>query len=1102
LSDDIELNISVDSDEADPLIAKLDKLNSQMRELKQNSSMPFSALDFLNAKLDAYEGVVGRIRAQRQEAGMDDRPGVPPSHHPTREERREAYNAAYRDFVDTSNGVRQKYGMPPIGGGGFGPEGPNPGEPQGLLHRAEAYRQQAIWDNWIKTGTAPEPEPPQGFISRTRDKVRSAWNRIRNRIRGRDEENEIEEGTGYDLRNVRRNENGYAPPGDDFNPPAEIPKKEPRERRVPLSGLSAFYKGSIWAMDTAKEGMRVGLGAQTKTFDILEGINPLSPFSILKAREKLGGIRGDVQSGIGGMIRNAGTMLPMIGASFGPVGLGVGFAAGGLSQIGGGILEMTGMKGKATASIRESAVGIIGNLASAITTVLGGAVKLAEGGIRLFANTVRSAVGSITQLLGVSVALGTAGAYATTRLVGNEYKSSVNDPMRPFTGISLKQQNIWKQMEQTYGLSENAIYASQLESQRRASSFRTQGQFNNQLPSALAGMIGYMTLDSSFDERVSYLQNAVSKLQNFPSMRNNLENWVNQMGLNTEMQVASMRYEYGLDNSYYAHPRIDEIQRGRIVNGGIYRQLQGVSDAVNDEMANAIYSRGIAGGPSGEQWQKQWIEFKNSLSRSLETGDVMGPLMAGANLFHMAGKQVQTTWDAVTKRFPAINKVGHELVGGVSGALQWGGGLLSIISRIGSARDADDPSKGRVSIGDAFDYIATGIKDVKDRVIKPLVSDITGAFSELGPKITGAIAGGINFLTKPGGIMEGMVNFIANFGENVRGLLDKLFDGVDMNRAVVVGKALMYNVISVFAQGFDAFAEIVDKGVSGLISNTLSRLQWALVPQGIFGEQNDPRTGKKFEGLTMDQGNAWKEVTSSYRKSIAIDWTEFNLETGAGYGKRLGNEEFGKKVFDKGKWSKDGFMPMELIKEYGEHVDEMYRLMEENGYLGTEIDDMIGTVLYSAYTNKGGAGRLPNYMRKSRKEITDNIYAFLTTPQLFSPMSILDSFRGKDKFFDEVIMGSFGAFYDKDKKMFSFENAVEALTPAVESMGEGEAKNLALRVLEEFNRIVEMLGEIFKEGFKIENEVTMKTDEGNQIEIDNSFVTNILGARGRRMVLH
>jgi hypothetical protein len=886
-------------------------------------------------------------------------------------------------------------------------------------------------------------------------------------------------------------------PEDKWDDPRKnwAPNPEPKEGGVGIRAgqaavaLSALTDAAAIAADAMKSFLGIRLNAGMKAFNTLESVNPLDPFSILKAKERLGGIGGDVRVGFGGMVKKAGQGVGDLTAAFGPVPAIFGQFIKAGTGIGGTMMEMSGMKMQATASIRESAVGIISNLASAITTVLGGAVGLAERGIRLFANTVRGAVGSVTQLLGVSAALGAAGGYAAIRTVNNEYKAPVNDPLRPFTGVSLKQQNIWKQMEQTYGLGENAIYASQLESQRRASSFRTQGQFNNQLPSALAGMIGYMTLDSSFDERVRYLQTAVSKLQTFPSMRNNLENWVNKMGLNTEMQVASMRYEYGLDNSYYAHPRIEEIQKGRIVNGGIYRQLQGVSDAVNGEMANTIYGRGIAGGPTGEQWHKQWIEFKNSISGALKTGDIMGPLLAGANLFHMAGKQVQTTWDAATKRFPAINRVGRDLAGGAVGALKWGGGLVDIIASIGKLKDEDDPSKGRYSIGDAYDYVAGGVGGIAGKM-KPVVSEVAEAFKELGPKLAASISGGINFLFKEGGMMEGLVNFFADFGTNVKGILSKVFDGVDMGRVEAVGKALMYNVLAVFAKGFDEFAKIVDKGMSGLIDVTLSRLEWKYLPQGTKGEQNDPRTGKKFEGLTKEQGEAWKDLNYSYK--VLLNGGENDITTG--WILKGGRDVFDDKALNGYSLKDVESRDEEIIKEYTAHVQKIKGLLEKNGYLGTEIDDAVGAALYASYANNNRPG--DTYFN-TRKERMDNIYKFLESPQLLDAWGFLEGLRGKGKFFDEDKMSAFNAIYDESSEMFRILNDME---PKVTEGARSESASFFERLRGALDELTGVLGRLADEGIKSESEVTVKTDEGRQIAIDNQFITNILGARGRRVL--
>jgi hypothetical protein len=661
----------------------------------------------------------------------------------------------------------------------------------------------------------------------------------------------------------------------------------------------------------------------------------------------------DVALGLQGAKNNA-----LTGAGSAMMGGGMGLmavnpVAGGVLAGGGAVVNMLGQIGKMHTAVFTSALGIMKNISGAIVTVLKGAFDAIKGGLKFVIDLTRSLIGSITKLvaIGGGIALG-AGIAAITKSLGQD----TNYRLETASGLDLKEQQKMDRMDERFFLKPGSLFTASQGLSEKVANFRTRGIFDNQLPTAMLGMIDDVLgakdgVQGSYDI-ATVLSKMLNNAKGDARAENSIRSLAQAAGLDTQLQMADVmanaKYGYRMNGAMFKHVDQEGIeQRKRYAKFSYDPLMKTALPSAIDDIGSTLWNNKLPF--IGRTGKDIGATFVNMIAG-------IAPALRGEGIGKVAGNA-----GSLLSIIPqAIGGVMKSL--GLGGVSDWFKGLKTNV--LGAIRGPDKtvfPHEEWQKTYDwkgVWDYIWDGFKrgaenvvgilsDVFDR-IEPVIGSLFSKVASMAGKFISEFFSGEN------GMAKGILGFI----DKVTGGIGKMFSGSNgglMSDIKGFGSLLLVTVYDNLREPIVAITNILWDGVKKIMGFiTFIKNPFAEGDKGAnYREYGGGSTKSSLGGVTI----TGRPKLEKYEMGVNYEGTKKSLRQLDPYIKGWVNgiEEFG--------W-RDRY---KNIESYKNRVSEISPSFRRAGFKEDASNVLAEYVAYNErhgkeYSNKVESGKAANML--------------------------------------------------------------------------------------------------------------------------------------------
>jgi hypothetical protein len=314
------------------------------------------------------------------------------------------------------------------------------------------------------------------------------------------------------------------------------------------------------------------------------GFNPFNPWSYPETLMGLQGARFDFAQNLGGKLTGVGSSLIMTGT---PAGVGLGLAA---SAAGAGT-SIWGSLNKASLANYQGALNIVktatGGLLEGLNAFLQG-VKTVAGSLLSLA---RNIIGGFSNLFGLSLGLGAAGAGIAANSLRKTFSQSVNWNNQSFTGISLREQLHNEHLEDYWYLGHGAIQGEIVNYNRLRAKFDTEGVFQNQLPAALAGLVPFIAGGRQGFNGIMDMAKYIASIRTDENYTQ-LENWLSEQNLGVVSHIAGQLLEgRSPQTPWYQYRNAESAERNFRANKSEFDAVGTALQYIFKDISNTIWAK-------------------------------------------------------------------------------------------------------------------------------------------------------------------------------------------------------------------------------------------------------------------------------------------------------------------------------------------------------------------------------------------------------------------------------------------------------------------------------------------------------------------------------
>jgi hypothetical protein len=395
-----------------------------------------------------------------------------------------------------------------------------------------------------------------------------------------------------------------------------------KERRRLFADMinQARTHGGIQILRNAASGAGEYARFQGNAYRTVGRLRPFDLWSYPETFLALEQQRTNFQRGIGNNLMGIGSGLMMTGN---PIGAAVG---AGTALFGGGTSLLGSLQGLDIARA-QGALGLTKNIFTGVAGGLKTLLQAARAAGAGLTSVARQIVGAITHLLGAGLGLGAAALGAGAGVVTRAFNQDVRWSNPAFTGVSLREQLRNEHLEDYWYLERGRLQSEIVNWNRKSSQFRTQGIFENQVPTALSGMIPLLTSGKTGFDALYKAAEALAATSRSASgtQRQDMESWFHQQGLDVVTHIAGQILEgKSTAHQYYAYSNQENAERNFRANKVNFDAIERTFNDVFKDIANALWTRRLPLiGVTGEQVAVGAANLLGSIPAALR-GDASG----------------------------------------------------------------------------------------------------------------------------------------------------------------------------------------------------------------------------------------------------------------------------------------------------------------------------------------------------------------------------------------------------------------------------------------------------------------------------------------------